>query len=81
MKEILYFSAPWCQPCKTLGPIVESLSGQIDVKKINVDEDTELAAKYGIRNIPTLLFFKNGQVVNKLVGMQTAENILNTYNG
>ena len=81
MKEILYFSAPWCQPCKTLGPIVESLLGQINVKKINVDEDTELAAKYGIRNVPTLLFFKNGQVVNKLVGIQTAENILNTYNG
>ena len=80
-KEVIYFSAPWCQPCRTLGPIMEELSGQIDYQKVNVDQDTELAAKYGIRNIPTLLFLKNGNVVNKLVGMQTKENILRTYNG
>ena len=80
-KEVIYFSAPWCQPCRTLGPIMEELSGQIDYQKVNVDQDTELAAKYGIRNIPTLLFLKNGNVINKLVGMQTKENILRTYNG
>jgi len=80
-KEVIYFSAPWCQPCRTLGPIMEELRGQIDYQKVNVDQDTELAAKYGIRNIPTLLFLKNGNVVNKLVGMQTKENILRTYNG
>ena len=80
-KEVIYFSAPWCQPCRTLGPIMEELSGQIDYQKVNVDQDTELAAKYGIRNIPTLLFLKNGNVVNRLVGMQTKENILRTYNG
>ena len=80
-KEVIYFSAPWCQPCRTLGPTMEELRGQIDYQKVNVDQDTELAAKYGIRNIPTLLFLKNGNVVNKLVGMQTKENILRTYNG
>ena len=80
-KEVIYFSAPWCQPCRTLGPIMEELRGQIDYQKVNVDQDTELAAKYGIRNIPTLLFLKNGNVVSKLVGMQTKENILRTYNG
>ena len=80
-KEVIYFSAPWCQPCRILGPIMEELRGQIDYQKVNVDQDTELAAKYGIRNIPTLLFLKNGNVVNKLVGMQTKENILRTYNG
>jgi thioredoxin 1 len=80
-KEVIYFSAPWCQPCRTLGPIMEELRGQIDYQKVNVDQDTELAAKYGIRNIPTLLFLKNGNVVNRLVGMQTKENILRTYNG
>ena len=80
-KEILYFSAPWCQPCRTLGPIIEELNGQIDYKKINVDENSELAAKYSVRNIPTLILLKNGVAVNRLTGLQTKQNILNFYNG
>ena len=48
MKTMLYFSAPWCGPCKTLAPIVNELSSQINVRKINVDNDTELASKFGI---------------------------------
>ena len=81
MKEILYFSAPWCQPCRTLGPIIEGLSGQISYKKINVDENSELAAQYSVRNIPTLILVENGRAVNRLTGLQTKQNILDFYNG
>lgn len=81
MKKILYFSAPWCGPCKTLGPIVESLSGQINVQKINVDNDQDLSIQYGVRNIPTLILIENGEAKGKLIGMQTKESILNLYNG
>ena len=55
MKKFIYFSAPWCGPCKTLAPIVNELSSQINVRKINVDNDTELASKFGIRSVPTLV--------------------------
>ena len=81
MKQILYFSAPWCAPCKQLGPIMESLSGQINYKKINVDNDTELSTKYGVRNIPTLVLLENGEAVNRTTGLQSKQQILDFYNG
>ena len=68
------FWAPWCGPCKMLGPIVDTLADEnqekLDVAKVNVDENKSLAAQYGIRGIPTLLFFKNGQEVKRVVGAQ-----------
>jgi len=81
MKQILYFSAPWCGPCKQLGPIMESLSGQINYRKINVDNDTELSTKYGVRNIPTLVLLDNGEAVNRTTGLQSKQQILDFYNG
>ena len=81
MKQILYFSAPWCGPCKMLGPIMESLSGQINYRKINVDNDTELSTKYGVRNIPTLVLLENGEAVNRTTGLQSKQQILDFYNG
>jgi thioredoxin 1 len=81
MKQILYFSAPWCSPCKMLGPIMESLSGQINYKKINVDNEQDLSIKYGVRNVPTLVLLENGEVVGKLSGLQQKQQILNFYNG
>ena len=81
MRKVLYFSAGWCGPCKQLAPVMESLKGQINYEKIDVDSNTELAAKYGVRNIPTLLFIQDDVVYNKLVGNQTDTSILNAYNG
>ena len=81
MKKILYFSASWCSPCRTLGPIMESLSGQINYEKIDVDNNQDLPIKYGIRNVPTLVLVENGEAVGKLVGVQSKETILNFYNG
>jgi len=68
------FWAPWCGPCKMLGPIVDTLAEEnkekLDVAKVNVDENQSIAAKYGVRGIPTLIFFKDGQEVKRIVGAQ-----------
>ena len=66
------FWAPWCGPCRTVGPIVDELAteleGKVVVGKVNVDTNSETAQTYGIRSIPTLLVFRNGELVDKLVG-------------
>lgn len=66
------FWAEWCGPCRMVGPVVEEISKEYDGKavigKVNVDENPEISMKYGIRNIPTILFLKNGEVVDKSVG-------------
>ena len=66
------FWAEWCGPCRMVGPLIEELYGEYEGKakigKVNVDNNREISMKYGIRNIPTVLFFKNGEVVDKQVG-------------
>lgn len=68
------FWAEWCGPCRRVVPIVEELAqeyeGKVLIGKYNVDEGTGLAAEFGVRNIPTLLFFKDGQLVDRIVGAQ-----------
>jgi len=80
MKRILYFSAPWCLPCKQFAPIMEQIGQTVPVEKINVDEQSDLAATYGIRNVPTILILKDGQVAQKFVGVQPPNIILESYN-
>jgi thioredoxin 1 len=80
MKKILYFSAGWCGPCKMLGPIMESLSGQINYEKIDVDNNQDLSIQYGVRNIPTLVLVENGEAVGRLTGLQQKDAILEFYN-
>lgn len=65
------FFANWCGPCKMLAPIIEELSNEINdvtFAKIDIDESNEIASSYGIMSIPTLILFKNGKMVNKIVG-------------
>jgi len=67
------FWAAWCGPCRMVGPIIEEISGEYDGKavvgKVDVDANQEFAAKYGVRNIPTVLVFKGGEVVGRQVGV------------
>jgi thioredoxin 1 len=71
---VVDFWAEWCGPCKMIGPLLEELAneleGQVKIVKINVDDNPKVAMKYGIRGIPTLLIFKNGQVAASQVGAQ-----------
>ena len=81
MRKILYFTAAWCGPCKALGPVMDSLQGQINFDKIDVDSNTELSDQYGVRGVPSLILLENGEEVSRLVGVQSKETILNLYNG
>ena len=67
------FWATWCGPCRTISPIIDELATELEGKavvgKVNVDDNSEIPQNYGIRNIPTLLVFKNGELVDKMVGV------------
>jgi thioredoxin 1 len=74
---VIDFWAEWCGPCRMVGPIVEELAAEyadkVTIGKVDVDNNDEITSKYGIRNIPTILFIKNGEVVDKQVGMAKKE--------
>lgn len=82
---VVDFYADWCGPCKMLAPVIEALAGEMEGKvkigKLNVDDSPETARQYGIMSIPTLLYIKNGEVVNKTVGVLSKaeiEQVINT---
>lgn len=76
------FWAEWCGPCRTLGPILDEVATELadkaGVVKVNVDENSELAQQFGIRGIPTMIFFKDGEAAKTLVGVQPKEEIKKT---
>ena len=82
MIKILDFYAPWCAPCKTLAPIIEEGAKEFNVEliKINVDEEDDLSEEYGIRSIPTLILEKNGKQVDRIIGLAPKSRIMELIN-
>ena len=76
MKQLFYFSAEWCVPCQTLGPIMDQISTQIPVQKFNIDYEADLITKYGVRNIPTVVLVENGQEVRRFTGARSFQQVL-----
>ncbi|MCL2773760.1 MAG: thioredoxin [Oscillospiraceae bacterium] len=80
---LIDFWAEWCGPCRMVAPVVEQIAGEVPalkVGKLNVDEQSEIAGRYGIRSIPTLMIFKNGKPVKQIVGAQPKISIMNAIN-
>ncbi|MBI5044854.1 MAG: thioredoxin [Candidatus Levybacteria bacterium] len=76
---VVDFWAPWCTPCRIVGPVVDELAkefeGKVKVGKLNVDENQQVSGQFNVMSIPTILFFKNGQPVDSVVGAQSKEII------
>jgi len=79
--KYLYFSAPWCGPCKMFGPIMERVSTKVNVQKVNVDENQDLAMQYSVRSVPTVILVDNtGKEYARQVGVQNENMLVEQYN-
>jgi thioredoxin-like negative regulator of GroEL len=81
MKQLWYFTADWCAPCKALGPTMNRVSEQIQVNKINIDYEADVVQKYGVRNIPTVILVENGQEVRRFSGNRSYNDVIQFING
>ena len=79
-KILVDFYAEWCGPCKMIGQIFESMENEVEVLKINTDNFPDLAQKFGVMSIPTVILFKNGSEVDKFIGLRSKEEILEFIN-
>jgi thioredoxin 1 len=81
MRKLFYFTAPWCQPCQALGPIMDRVTGQIPVEKVNIDYEMERARTANVMSVPTVILVENGQEVRRFVGAKSYEQVMQFING
>ena len=79
-KILVDFYAEWCGPCKMIGQIFESMENEVEVLKVNTDNFPDLAQKFGVMSIPTVILFKNGSEVDKFIGLRSKEEIIEFIN-
>lgn len=78
--KYLYFSAPWCGPCKMFGPVMDKVAQEVPVQKVNVDTDTMITTEYAIRNVPTVVLVNSaGKELARKVGVQQKESLIELY--
>lgn len=80
MKQVLYFSAPWCGPCRTFKPLMESLQGEMSITFIDVDASPQTAQTWNVRSVPTTLVIQNGIERGRFVGAKSKDEIRDLYN-
>ena len=81
MRRLYYYSAPWCQPCQTLGPVMDQVGEVVPVVKVNVDYEADLAARTNVRSVPTVILVENDQEVRRFTGARSYEQIMQFING
>jgi len=81
MKQIFYFTAPWCEPCQTLGPIMDKVAQQMPVEKINIDYEMDRARSANVMSVPTVVLTENGQEIRRFVGARSYEQVMQFING
>lgn len=77
MKQYIYFSAPWCGPCRMLGPVMERVNATIPVQKVNIEEQSALAQQYNVRSVPTVVLLDNGNEIKRIIGAKSESEYLN----
>ena len=81
MKQILYFTAPWCGPCKLLKPKIQAMQSKLPITILDVDTNAEACSKYSVRNVPTIIVTNNGNEIGRLVGNNiTEQRIVESFN-
>jgi len=81
MKKIFYFTAPWCEPCQALGPIMDKVAQQMPVEKINIDYETDRARSANVMSVPTVVLTENGQEIRRFVGARSLDQVMQFING